>query len=146
MGPASLTAFSHVVAVEQKLWRQLGHLLAILDLHSGFNRLSEGHGVTGTTSLLVSIVTREINSINTPPIKMLGQLSIRDCRVICIFLLETLGLLQGLVKALASSKNISLLSIAFGLSEGDFLILLADGRVHLVTGLQLARVCLPTQV
>ena len=122
--PPSLAPLGHVVASQQKLRRHLRGLFAVLYLHSGFDGLSEGHGVARPTSLLVSDSSGEIVAVDASPVEVLGQFRVRNFFVVLVLLLELLSLLHSFweMLAMSESQTLSFIGLAFCLSKIYFIL------------------------
>ena len=86
-GPATIAAFIHVVALHEVLSGVLWDILAIFELQSWFNHLSEWHSVAGATSSLVSYWPGEVVSIDICIVVWFWNISVWN--IISIFIFQS---------------------------------------------------------
>jgi hypothetical protein len=73
-GPASIATFGKVVAGHKVLWRKDWDLLTIFLLDSRLYDLSEGNGVAGATSSLVSEWVCKVITVDVSEVELFREL------------------------------------------------------------------------
>lgn len=147
--PATVTAFSEVIAGHQLLGRQDWYFSAVLHFETRFDHLGKRHGVARATGALIAKGVSKVKPVDVSEVVGFWQHGVRDFFCCLVLLLPFLGHGKCFLKLDSTSLpeflgDLILLNV--GLSLGKLLSLLAVLSVLSVMLLKLARVSCPAEV
>jgi len=149
--PASITAFSEIVASHKILWRKNWHFFSVSKFKSWLDHLSERDGITWTASSLISQWVGKIKTFEISEVISFWKHWVRDFIGRFVLIIPLLCFLKSNFKFFASSRSEFFregvfLDIWGGLCQvlGYFSVTMAS--ILSMVPLELASVCLPTKV